>query len=123
MYYEELSETIDYLSQEGKGILAADESNSTIAKRFAAIGVDNTEQNRRDYRLLLANTPELEQYISGVILYEETFTQHDAHNQSIPLLFAEKGILPGIKVDKGLSLLANTEDEQVTQGLDGLLER
>jgi fructose-bisphosphate aldolase class I len=123
MYYEELSDTIDYLSQDDKGILAADESNSTIAKRFATIGVENTEENRREYRLLLANTPDLEQYISGVILYEETFTQHDEHGASIPLLFAEKGILPGIKVDKGLVVLSNTEDEHVTQGLDGLQER
>lgn len=123
MYHEELSNTMELLLQDGKGILAADESNGTIGKRFASIGVDNNEENRRDYRLLLATTAELEQYINGVILFEETFTQKDEHGTSIPELFAQKGIVPGIKVDKGLVELANTQGEQVTQGLDGLQER
>lgn len=123
MIYEELSNTMEQMLQEGKGILAADESNGTIGKRFAAIGTENTEQNRRDYRLLLATTPDLEQYINGVILFEETFTQKDDHGTPIVELFAQKGIVPGIKVDKGLVDLANTENEQVTQGLDGLAER
>lgn len=123
MHYDELSETMDQLLQEGKGFLAADESNGTIGKRFAAIGIENTEQNRRDYRLLLATTPELEQYIHGVILFEETFTQKDDAGKSIPELFAEKGIVPGIKVDKGLIDLAHTEGEKVTEGLDGLADR
>lgn len=123
MYYEELSNTMDQMLQEGKGILAADESNSTIGKRFESIGTENTEQNRKDYRLLLATTPDLEQYINGVILFEETFTQNDEHGTSIPELFTNRGIIPGIKVDKGLVDLANTENEKVTQGLDGLTER
>ncbi|MFI4963659.1 MAG: class I fructose-bisphosphate aldolase [Legionellales bacterium] len=123
MSYEELSGIMDHMLQEGKGILAADESNGTIGKRFAQIDTENTEQNRRDYRLLLATTPDLEQYINGVILFEETFTQKDEKGTPIPELFAKKGIIPGIKVDKGLVDLANTEDEQVTQGLDGLTER
>lgn len=123
MHYDELSDTIDHLLQDGKGILAADESNSTIGKRFADIGVENNEENRRDYRLLLAKTPELENYINGVILFEETFQHKDEHGTPIANLFAEKGIIPGIKVDKGLVNLANTEDEKVTQGLDGLTER
>lgn len=123
MSYEELSQTMDAMLQEGKGILAADESNGTIGKRFAAINTENTEQNRRDYRLLLATTNGLEQYINGVILFEETFTQTDDKGTAIPQLFAQKGIVPGIKVDKGLVNLANTENEQVTQGLDGLEER
>ena len=123
MYYHELSETMDQLLQEGKGILAADESNGTIAKRFASIGIENSEQNRRDYRLLLATTPNLEHYIHGVILFEETFDQKDDNDEPIAELFAKKGIVPGIKVDKGLVELSNTEGEKITQGLDGLLER
>ncbi|KTD23863.1 fructose-bisphosphate aldolase, class I [Legionella lansingensis] len=123
MSYDELSTTMEKLLQDGKGILAADESTSTIGKRFDSIGIENTEENRRDYRLLLATTPELEQYIHGVILYEETFSQKDDKGRSIADLFADKGILPGIKVDKGLTILPNTDDEKVTQGLDGLIER
>lgn len=123
MYYDELSATMDHLLQDGKGILAADESNGTIGKRFASINVENNEANRRDYRLLLATTPELDTYINGVILFEETFQNKDAHGKSIVDLFTEQGILPGIKVDLGLVDLANTEDEKVTQGLDGLTER
>lgn len=123
MYYDELSTTMDHLLQDGKGILAADESNGTIGKRFEAIGLENTEENRSNYRLLLATTANLEQYINGVILFEETFQNKDEQGISTPKLFAEKGILPGVKVDKGLILLANTEDEKITQGLDGLTER
>ncbi len=123
MSYEELSNTMEQMVQEGKGILAADESNGTIGKRFASIGVENNEENRKNYRLMLATTPNLEQYINGVILFEDTFNQTDEHGTSIAKLFADKGIVPGIKVDKGLVELANTEKEQVTQGLDGLTER
>lgn len=123
MYYDELSATMDHLLQDGKGILAADESNGTIGKRFADIGLENTYEHRQDYRLLLATTPELDTYINGVILFEETFQNKDANGKSIVDLFTEQGILPGIKVDKGLVDLANTEDEKVTQGLDGLAER
>lgn len=123
MYYEELAATMEELLQDGKGILAADESNGTIGKRFDSIGVENTESNRRDYRLLLATTPELEKYVNAVILFEETFTQTDNNNTPIAELFSKKGIIPGIKVDKGLITLANTDDEKVTQGLDGLEER
>jgi fructose-bisphosphate aldolase class I len=123
MHYEELSETMEQMLDNGKGILAADESNGTIGKRFETINTENTEQNRRDYRLLLANTPDLEQYINGVILFEETFHQKDDHGVPIAELFANKGIVPGIKVDKGLVDLPNTKNEKVTQGLDGLTER
>lgn len=121
--YEELSETMDIMLQEGKGILAADESTSTIGKRFATIGVENTEANRRAYRLLLANTKDLHQYVNGVILYEETLKQTDDNGKPIAEIFAEKGIVPGIKVDKGLVDLPNTDGEKTTQGLDGLVER
>lgn len=122
MSFEELSNTLEALLQDGKGILAADESTGTIAKRFAAIGVENTDEKRRDYRLLLASTDDLNTYISGVILYEETFTHTDTQGNSIPALFAKQGIVPGIKVDKGLIDLAFTE-EKTTQGLDGLTEK
>ncbi|KTC98276.1 class I fructose-bisphosphate aldolase [Legionella erythra] len=123
MFYDELSAIMDHLLQDGKGILAADESNGTIGKRFESIGVENTEDNRRDYRLLLANTAGLEQYINGVILFEETFQHKDQHGTPIAQLFANKGIIPGIKVDKGLVDLANTDNEKITQGLDGLKDR
>lgn len=122
-YDDELSTTMEYLLQEGKGILAADESTSTIGKRFATINVENTNENRRDYRLLLATTEGLEQYINGVILFEETFEHTNEKGTSIPKLLAAKGILPGIKVDQGLIGLTNTEEEKVTKGLDGLPER
>jgi fructose-bisphosphate aldolase class I len=123
MYFDELSDTMEHMLQDGKGILAADESNGTIGKRFDAIGVENTEGNRRDYRLLLATTNDLENYINGVILFEETFQNTDTNGTPIAQLFNEKGILTGIKVDKGLTILANTDDEKITQGLDGLNER
>ena len=123
MYYDELSATMDHLLQDGKGILAADESNGTIGKRFASIGVENNEENRSQYRLLLATTEGLEEYINGVILFEETFQNKDKLGTPIAELFTKKGILPGIKVDKGLVNLPHTEDEKITQGLDGLTER
>ena len=121
--YEELAQTMDHMLQEGKGILAADESNATIAKRFNAIGIENTHENRQNYRLLLATTSGLGEYINGVILYEETFDNTNTAGESVPALFMAQGILPGIKVDKGLIDLPNTEGEKVTQGLDGLTER
>ncbi len=123
MSYEELSATMEQMLHESKGILAADESNGTIGKRFTSINIENNEQNRKDYRLLLATTPDLEQYINGVILFEETFYQKDDKGTPIAELFAKKGIVPGIKVDKGLVDLPGTDGEKVTQGLDGLTER
>lgn len=123
MSYEELSATMEAMLHEHKGILAADESNGTIGKRFASINLENNEENRREYRQLLATTPDLEQYINGVILFEETFYQKDDKGTPIAELFAKKGIVPGIKVDKGLVDLPGTDEEKVTQGLDGLTER
>lgn len=123
MRLNDLSSTMEQMLQPGKGILAADESNPTIGKRFEAIQLENTEHNRRQYRLLLATTPELGQYVNGVILYEETFRYSDDMGVAIAELFAKQGIVPGIKVDKGLINLPNTRDEKVTQGLDGLPER
>lgn len=123
MQFEELTKIMDQMLQPGKGILAADESNGTIGKRFETIGVANEENNRRDYRLLLANTENLENFINGVILFEETFEQKDDNGTPIAEIFQNKGIVPGIKVDKGLVDLANSTNEKITQGLDGLTER
>ncbi len=123
MSYEELSATIELLSEPGRGILAADESISTIAKRFKAIGIENTEEHRKNYRLMLATAPDLASYINGVILFEETLDHADASGKTIPQLLLEQGILPGIKVDKGLIPMLHSNHEQLTQGLDGLAER
>lgn len=117
-----LQTTIHKITQPGKGILAADESIPTITKRFEAIGVQSNENTRRDYRELLFTTPELEDYISGVILFEETLGQSSTQGGLLVDLLKSKNIIPGIKVDKGLIPLANT-CEKVTQGLDGLDER
>lgn len=118
----DLQTTISKLSTKGKGILAADESTPTITKRFQAIGVDSTEDSRRNYRELLMTTPGCNQYIAGVILFEETLNQKTSKGILFPDALKSAGILAGIKVDKGLVHLANT-DEQITQGLDGLPER
>lgn len=106
-----------------KGILAADESTPTITKRFQSIGLASTEENRRAYRQMLFTTPGLESSISGVILFDETIRQKA--NDGIPFaqLLLQKGIIPGIKVDKGAKALANFPGEQITEGLDGLRER
>ena len=118
-----LSKTIADIAIKGKGILAADESTGTIGKRFDSIKTENTEENRRQYRSLLATTPTLGNYISGVILYEETLSQNTNEGEAIPKAFAKQGIVPGIKVDKGLIAFASSPEENITQGLDGLAER
>lgn len=119
----ELRDTVATIAVPGKGILAADESFNTIGKRFASINVENTEQNRRDYREMLFTSPDLGQYISGVILFEETLSQKSSNGKTLAEILNKQGILPGIKVDKGLVDLARTENEKVTQGLDGLADR
>jgi fructose-bisphosphate aldolase class I len=119
----ELLTTIKAIAVPGKGILAADESDKTIAKRFKSIGVDSTEENRRAYREMLFTAPEFGQYVSGVILYEETLSQKHQDGTPFPQLLARQGVVPGIKVDKGLVDLPNCPGEQITQGLDGLVER
>src|SRR2546423_8681476 len=123
MLNTELHETAAALVAEGKGILAADESTGTIKKRFDTIGVESTEENRRAYRNLLFTTPGAEEYISGVILYDETIRQQADDGTPFPELLASKGIIPGIKVDQGAKPLAHAEGETVTEGLDGLRER
>ncbi len=106
-----------------KGILAADESTPTITKRFDSIGAESTEENRRVYRELLFTTPGVEDYISGVILFDETLRQSTKDGVSFAKLLTGKGILPGIKVDMGTELLPGSETEKYTKGLDGLGER
>lgn len=118
-----LQATVDSLVQAGKGILAADESGPTIAKRFKAIGVESTEENRRAYRSLLLATPGLDAFISGVILYEETLVQRADDGAPLPELAARQGIVPGIKVDAGKIALAHAPGDEITQGLDGLAKR
>jgi fructose-bisphosphate aldolase class I len=107
----------------GKGILAADESSGTCEKRFKSVGVECTEENRRTYRNLLFSTPGVEQYLSGVILFDETARQKSVDGTPIPQYLAKKGILPGIKVDKGTVDLPFCTGEKVTEGLDGLQKR
>jgi len=119
----ELQATITKLATHGKGILAADESTATITKRFQAVGVESSEQTRAAYRELLMLAPGINQFIAGVILFEETLNQKTSQGVTFPDALKNLGILPGIKVDKGLINLANTVDEQITQGLDGLPER
>src|SRR5262245_14347350 len=119
----ELHETAKALVAEHKGILAADESGGTIKKRFDSIGVESTEDNRRAYRELLFTTEGVEEYISGVILFDETIRQSSADGMPFPKLLASRGIIPGIKVDKGTKPLALASDETITEGLDGLRDR
>jgi fructose-bisphosphate aldolase class I len=119
----ELHKIASALVAEGKGILAADESSGTIKKRFDSIGVESTEENRRAYRDLLFTTDGAEEFISGVILYDETIRQSSADGTPFPQLLESKGIIPGIKVDLGAKPLAGAPEETVTEGLDGLRER
>src|SRR6187397_3541867 len=118
-----LEEIARALVAPGKGILAADESDGTIKKRFDSIGVESSEENRRAYRDLLFTTEGAEEFISGVILFDETIRQSSADGTPFPKLLESRGIIPGIKVDKGAKALAGAEGETVTEGLDGLRDR
>lgn len=119
----ELEATARALVAPGKGILAADESSGTIKKRFDSIQVESTEQNRRDYREMLFTTPECEKYISGVILFDETLRQQGSDGTPLAKVLEKRGVIPGIKVDKGTKKLPFSDDEKITEGLDGLRER
>src|SRR5215470_17143709 len=119
----DLEKTARALVAEGKGILAADESDGTIKKRFDSIGIESTEESRRDYRELLFATEGVEEFISGVILFDETIRQSAADGTPFPKLLESKGVIPGIKVDLGAKPLALSDDETITEGLDGLRER
>jgi len=119
----DLEQTARALVAPGKGILAADESSGTIKKRFDSIGVESTEQNRRDYREMLFAAEGAAEYISGVILYDETIRQEAADGTPLLEVLSRQGIIPGIKVDLGAKPLAQAPGEMVTEGLDGLRQR
>lgn len=123
MSIEQLAETAQAMVAPGKGIIAIDESTSTIAKRFASVGVENTEENRRRYRELLLTTPKLSDYISGAILFDETIRQSTSDGVPFAKYMSDNGMIPGIKVDKGTHALAGFPGEVVTEGLDGLRDR
>lgn len=123
MNRQSLAEAAECLVAPGKGILAADESVSTIGKRFAMVGVEATEENRRDYRSLLFTAPGLGDSISGIILHDETIRQRTRSGELLRDLIANQGIMVGIKVDEGLEPLSRFPEESVTRGLDGLRPR
>jgi len=123
MNIETLKETAKMMVATGKGIIAADESSGTCQKRFDSVGVQCTEENRRLYRQTIITAPDLEKYVSGIILFDETIRQTADSDKRFPDMLAERGILPGIKVDGGAKNLALHGEEKVTEGLDGLRER
>jgi fructose-bisphosphate aldolase class I len=123
MDIQHLHSTAEALVADGKGILAADESTGTIKKRLDSIGVESTEETRRAYRDLLFTTEGAEEFISGVILFDETIRQSTPEGTPFPRLLESKGIIPGIKVDTGAKSLALTDGETITEGLDGLRAR
>jgi fructose-bisphosphate aldolase class I len=123
MSIEQLAETARAMVAPGKGIIAIDESSATCAKRFAAVGIENTEENRRAYRELLLTAPNVNQYLSGAILYDETLRQSTKSGVPFAKYMLDHGMIPGIKVDKGTQPLAGFPGELVTEGLDGLRER
>jgi fructose-bisphosphate aldolase class I len=123
MDVDQLEQTARELVAEGKGILAADESDRTIKKRFDSIGVESTEETRRSYRELFFTTEGAEEFISGVILFDETIRQSSSDGTPFPKLLERKGVIPGIKVDQGAKPLALADGETITEGLDGLRDR
>src|SRR5262245_11635757 len=123
MTAHELEITARALVAPGKGILAADESHGTIEKRFKSINVQNTEDNRRAYRDMLFTTQGAADYVSGVILFDETIRQKGLEGTPFPKVLASRGIVPGIKVDTGTTAMPGSPNEKRTQGLDGLRER
>ena len=123
MSIEQLADIARAMVAPGKGIIAIDESNATIAKRFAAVGIENSEENRRAYREMLLTTPKLGEHISGAILFDETIRQSTKAGVPFTKVMMDNGIIPGIKVDKGTHALAGCPGEVVTEGLDGLRER
>ena len=123
MSIDQLPEIAQAMVAKGKGIIAIDESNATIKKRFDSVGVENTEENRRAYREMLLATPNLSDHISGAILYDETLRQSTKDGVPFTKLMLDNGILPGIKVDTGAKALAGFPGEMITEGLDGLRER
>jgi len=123
MSFKDMESVAQAMVAPGKGILAADESSPTIKKRFDIIGTESTEQSRRTYREMLFTTPGVADYISGVIMYDETLRQKTADGVPFPTLLSDMGVIPGIKVDTGAKALAAFPGEKITEGLDGLRER
>ena len=123
MNKEKLAATASAIVASGKGILAADESTPTMGKRLALIGQENTETNRRDFRQSLFVTDGMEHFISGVILFEETLEQKTEDGRRLTEILESKGVIPGIKVDKGAHPMKSSPSEKLTRGLDGLYER
>ncbi|HEX2955770.1 MAG TPA: class I fructose-bisphosphate aldolase, partial [Chitinispirillaceae bacterium] len=121
--FQELDFTIEKILSGQRGLLAADESFGTIGKRFAHANIESTPETRRQYRELLFSSPGIEQYISGIILFDETIHQTMSDGSSIPEFLKKKNIVPGIKVDKGTIGLTNRPNEKITEGLDGLYQR
>ena len=119
----ELARTAQALVASGKGVLAADESTATIKRRFDSINAESTEENRRTYRELLLRTSGVAEYISGVILFDETIRQNAADGTPLVKVLTQQGIIPGIKVDKGTRPLPGSPNELITEGLDGLTDR
>ena len=118
-----LNQIAKKMCAKGKGILAADESTGTIAKRFKSINVENIEKNRLNFRQTLFKSSAMKDFIGGVILFDETIRQKTTFGPTIPELISNQGAVPGIKVDKGAKSLAGSNDETITEGLDGLRER
>ena len=119
----ELNQIALKILSNGKGILAADESNGTMTKRLDSVNVKSTEENRLLFRETLFSSENMKDCIGGVILYDETINQLSSSGKPIPVLIAESGAVPGIKVDTGAKILANSPEEKITEGLDGLRER
>ena len=119
----DLNQIVNKILSNGKGILAADESNSTMTKRLNAVNIESNDKNRLAFRELLFSSQSIKECIGGVILYDETIRQKDSNGISIPELIISNGALPGIKVDTGAKSLAGSKEEKITEGLDGLRER
>ena len=119
----ELYKIAEKILQNGKGILAADESTGTMKKRLDSVNVESNEKNRLIFRETLFSSNSMKECIGGVILYDETIKQNSSQNKSIPELISESGAVPGIKVDTGAKMLAGSKEEKITEGLDGLRER
>ena len=123
MMTNKLADIAQRMVASGKGILAADESHPTLGRRFSALGIENTEESRRVYRQMMFTTPGVAEFISGVILFDETIRQQADDGTPLGELLAKRGMIPGIKVDKGTKALAGAAGELITEGLDGLRER
>ena len=123
MNVDQLESTAREMVPEGQGILAADESTGTITKRFDAVGIESTEESRRQYREMLFTTEGIGEYLSGVIMYDETIRQKTSDGTPLPRVLENQGIIPGIKVDKSTVAMPLSPEEKFTQGLDGLRNR